>query len=608
MNIILNNTLNMNSYTLMLKQLVSKLLGRMSFCMIISLFVTGSLIAQEIPHPVFEPAQLSTPNNEIQKEPWKQVPAGLIGSFGDINVRYAKEVVPELNKTTEWETAAWRGERVHTQIVLWSSSNVGQVRFKTADLHSTEGNVIDANQIKANFLRYVIANDKTQSLTSSEIVPDIIDPIQKMDISANTARPVWVSIDVPQEAKLGTYTGTITANAEGNVKLTFKVKLKVSSYILPKPSEWSYHLDLWQNPYSVARYHNVKLWSQEHWDLLKPVTKMLADAGQKCITTTIIHDPWSSQTYDPYESMVKWIKSKDGKWKFDYNVFDKYVKFNMNIGIKEQINCYSLISWGEDFRYFDEESGNYKFAKAKLGTKAYEDLWSPFLVDFARHLKQLQWIDKTVIAADERPLAQMQIAINLLKRVAPELKIALAGNAHKELKDNIFDYCTYIDSIFGKDLMKERVNKKMPSTFYVCCGPVHPNTFTNSPPAEATWLGWYAANKGFTGFLRWSYDNWTADPLIDTRFGTWPAGDCFIVYPDGRSSIRFERLREGIQDFEKIRIVRSLLKKENNKKAAEKLAKLDEALSPFEKENLTEENAGEMVRKGKQILQEITAD
>ena len=429
-----------------------------------------------------------------------------------------------------------------------------------------------------------------------------------MDIPANTVRPVWVSIDVPQEARPGTYSGTITANAEGNVKLTFNVKIKVSSSILPKPSEWSYHLDLWQNPYSLARYHNVKPWSQEHYDLLKPVMKMLADAGQKCITTTIIHDPWSSQTYDPYESMVKWIKGIDGKWSFDYSVFDKYVKFCMSLGIKEQISCYSLISWGEDFRYFDEESGNYAFAKAKLGTKAYEDLWSPFLKDFSLHLKKLQWINKTVIAADERPLAQMQIAINLLKKVAPDLKIALAGNAHKELKDNIFDYCTYIDSIFGKDLMKERAKKNMPSTFYVCCGPAHPNTFTNSPTAEATWLGWYAANKGFTGFLRWSYNNWTADPLIDTRFGPWPAGDCFIVYPEGRSSIRFERLREGIQDYEKIRIVRALLKKENNKKADDKWTKLEQALSSFEKENLTEENAGEMVRKGKLVLQEISAD
>jgi hypothetical protein len=40
------------------------------------------------------------------------------------------------------------------------------------------------------------------------------------------------------------------------------------------------------------------------------------------------------------------------------------------------------------------------------------------------------------------------------------------------------------------------------------------------------------------------------------RFRTWSSGDISIVYPEARSSIRFERLREGIQDFEKMRILR----------------------------------------------------
>jgi hypothetical protein len=36
----------------------------------------------------------------------------------------------------------------------------------------------------------------------------------------------------------------------------------------------------------------------------------------------------------------------------------------------------------------------------------------------------------------------------------------------------------------------------------------------------------------------------------------WPAGDTFMVYPGGHSSIRFEKLREGIVDYEKIRLLR----------------------------------------------------
>ena len=36
----------------------------------------------------------------------------------------------------------------------------------------------------------------------------------------------------------------------------------------------------------------------------------------------------------------------------------------------------------------------------------------------------------------------------------------------------------------------------------------------------------------------------------------WPSGDCFLVYPGNRSSIRFERLRDGIEEYEKVHQLR----------------------------------------------------
>ena len=76
-------------------------------------------------------------------------------------------------------------------------------------------------------------------------------------------------------------------------------------------------------------------------------------------------------------------------------------------------------------------------------------------------------------------------------------------------------------------------------------------------PAEAEWLGLHAAARRFDGMLRWTYDSWVADPLQDTNHVNFPPGDCFIVYPGGRSSVRFERLRAGIEGYEKIRILRA---------------------------------------------------
>ena len=45
--------------------------------------------------------------------------------------------------------------------------------------------------------------------------------------------------------------------------------------------------------------------------------------------------------------------------------------------------------------------------------------------------------------------------------------------------------------------------------------------------------------------------------MQSTDFGIWPSGDCFLVYPGNRTSIRFERLRDGIEEYEKINILRA---------------------------------------------------
>ena len=79
---------------------------------------------------------------------------------------------------------------------------------------------------------------------------------------------------------------------------------------------------------------------------------------------------------------------------------------------------------------------------------------------------------------------------------------------------------------------------------YVCCSSAFPNTFTFSEPWEAVYMAWFAAACGYDGMLRWSYNSWPADPVRDSRFTAWPAGDTYLVYPDAHSSIRFERLRD----------------------------------------------------------------
>ncbi|MDE6086256.1 MAG: DUF4091 domain-containing protein, partial [Muribaculaceae bacterium] len=67
----------------------------------------------------------------------------------------------------------------------------------------------------------------------------------------------------------------------------------------------------------------------------------------------------------------------------------------------------------------------------------------------------------------------------------------------------------------------------------------------------------YGLANDYDGMLRWAYNSWPADPQSDSRYGEWSSGDTYLVYPYARPSVRFERLIDGIENAEKIRILRS---------------------------------------------------
>ncbi|MCR5849182.1 MAG: DUF4091 domain-containing protein [Bacteroidaceae bacterium] len=485
--------------------------------------------------------------------------------WGSIDVRYSQSEVPETTKKSPL-LRAWRGERVSAQAVLATSSELGEVSFTVSDLRNGK-NIIPASAIKKYFVRYVMA-EPFYNKKDSMIVADRLDPIETLKVEANTTQPIWLDIHVPSEAKAGTYQGTVTVKTisnssplKGGWEGSLPIVLQVADRVLPEPNKWSFHLDLWQNPYAVARYYDVPLWSQEHFDKMRPLMQMLAATGQKVITCSIINRPWNGQTFDPFESMIAKMKQIDGTWRYDYTVFDKWVEFMMSCGITEQIDCYTLVPWHYRFDYYDCASNSVKELACKPGEAKYHDFIVPFLKDFSRHLRQKGWFSRTHIAMDERPTDQMEAAWKTIQDADPEFKIEGAANysVESEAADRVDDISVafQFDLIKGEALAR-RAAKGQKITFYTCCGPERPNTFTFSPPAESAYLGLHALACGYDGYLRWAYNSWPKQPNQDSRFGNWPAGDTYLVYPSG-SSIRFERLVEGIQAYEKARLLRPTL-------------------------------------------------
>jgi len=557
-----------------------------------------------------------TLDRTVDAAAWTKEKPGLHAAFGSEDQLYFRTEVPEVSKeTTAWEATGWRGERLNTQILIWSPDTLSQVRFTVSDLKNEHGKVLAKNNIQLNMVRYVVANypygspdavyDETP-YKNGFLMPDRFEAFQRFDVPGNTVRPVWLSLNIPAAASPGTYTGTIQVLYEKGRQL-LPVKITVQNQLLPKPHDWKYQLDLWQNPWAVADYYHLKPWGPEHKALLKKHLQLYADAGGKFITTYGVHSPWADNEYAIEGGMIEWIKGKNNSWKFDYTIFDEYVELAMSVGIDKAITVYTPVPWGERFRYVDEKTGNYVYEQWPTSSDTFKTNWNAFLTDLKKHLEKKGWYKKTYIGINENTMEQTLDAIKITRKNSSDWKITYAGDWHPQLDTLLNDYCFLYGNEANVQQVKARAARGQTTTYYVCCNPAKPNNFLFSPPTEGRWMGWYSAAHGYNGFLRWAYDSWPADAMRDARYGSWAAGDCFLVYPGGNSCIRFEKLREGISDYEKIRITRELAAKSSDKKVKQLMVAFEARLQTLNAEkDFKEDKLKEDVQQGRKMIEELS--
>ncbi len=358
--------------------------------------------------------------------------------------------------------------------------------------------------------------------------------------------PCVAEISVPRDAKPGVYKWGL-------------MDIRVVDREMPPAREWKYYLDLWQHPWAVARIAGVKPFSDEHYAAMRPLWELLASAGQKTLTVTLLDSPWNHQCRDAYGSMVGRVKNADGSWKFDYSLFDEYVDFGRSCGLGPHISCYTMCPWGNMVAWTGAD-GSSERVSAPPGSREFEDFWGDFLADFAAHLKQKGWFDDTYISMDERDPKDVKIIADFIQSRAPGMKISMAGNKKpSEFKGIAIDSYSQFLTYLTKDFLDEipaRKDKGFITTYYVCCAPKYPNNFLSSAPEENFWTGAFPAMVGLDGFLRWAWNSWPEDPVKDSSFRGWIAGDTYLAYPGAAPSYRFLEIRNGIVAAEKLRILR----------------------------------------------------
>jgi len=486
---------------------------------------------------------------------------------------------------------AWKNDRAVAEIAVMSKQKaLEDVTVSITDLEGF-GAVIPASSVKLSFVREVkaytghagwYAQNKAGTMPSGprEYFPEVIYSDDPVSMDSERLQLVWVEASVPKDALAGIYKGTITVSA-GNTDETIALDytLEVLDAVQPDPQDYDFDVEYWSHPYNVAYYYDVEPFSEEHLELLKQHMELYKSLGGHAITASIVEEAWGGQTYGGgneihYPSMIKWIKHTDGTWEFDYTDFDKWVELNLEIGIADKIICYSMMPWDGIVKYTDRETGTVKSMTANpANATQYAQVWQPFLEDFVAHLDDNGWFEQTYIGFDER--SNMGTAFDLIDSVTNKdgnaLKKSAAFNdfSHNLGVFNRLDYASVglqqiRDNLtpFKQQIVTRRENNQ-DLTMYTATEHV-PNSFTKSNPVESYWTIMYAGSLNTTGFLRWAYDAWVADPLEESTHSSFPAGDCFLVYPseqedevkESKFSLRLAKLDEGVRDINKLYLMR----------------------------------------------------
>jgi hypothetical protein len=134
---------------------------------------------------------------------------------------------------------------------------------------------------------------------------------------------VWVTARVPANTPPGRYGGFL--NIQGQSRIP--VLLEVGTWQAPSPNDFDTWQSLLNSPASVARQYGVEKWSDEHFDHLERVMRIMGEVGNHVLYLT----PISRSHFGNDISKIRWTGG--GNPRPDLSALERYLAlWNRHIG------------------------------------------------------------------------------------------------------------------------------------------------------------------------------------------------------------------------------------------------------------------------------------
>lgn len=447
------------------------------------------------------------------------------------------------------------------------AADKARLSVTVSDLRSGSG-AIPRNQVQVRYAGYVGWDDRNylRPRYAPALRPDpLLSAVPLLEPGHSQA--IWLTFHLPKEIKPGEYKGSVTVSC-GSGHKEFPVRLVVYNVSLPDPTNFRFVLGAYEFPQILAQQYGVKPWSERHWQLLRVYFKDLASRGQKALIICVSESEWTPKG----GSLVRW-REKGGKLDWDYSVMDRY------ISLAEQelkplrhihlVNIGKLRSGDTAFSgvRIEELDGNKdRYLTFPVGSTEYQKMWGPFLQDLRKHLQEKGWYKLASLGVfyDNDTGKHEQAMKAMLRSYVPDFQVS--QYSHMRGTDSFPGIQAYYRVHKSGRLPEARRGKNLDCLHF---------DKAKSITTLCRWrflAVWHAYGLHCNGLTSYGYDGWYGGGNFLNRIAGTAGGGLaamvthndlsyqpdFMVYPGEEgpiSSIRWELLREGIQEYELLKML-----------------------------------------------------
>ena len=502
------------------------------------------------------------------------------------------------------ELSAARNDREAVQIVVRPDKTLRALRAACSPLTQVGGTgTIAAKNVKVLRVYYHFVEHPTDRTGVRDWWPDALPPLEKpIDVEAGNNQPLWVLVHVPTDAMPGDYAGELALEADG---WAAKVPLRLHVWDFALPERNHLQTAFGFNPGMAFSYHQVKTEADK---------RKLMDLYFQSFAEHRI-SPYNPVPLDGFQ--VKFVPDANpARAEIDFSGFDKAMAQAVK---RYHFTGYRLPIAGMGGGTFHSRS---EPSIGTLGEESpqYQAMFSSQVKQIEEHLRQKGWLDMAYVywfdEPDPKDYAFVRGGMERIKRYAPGIQTMLTEQPEEALAGPVDIWCP-VTPQYNEESAKKFRERGNRFWWYVCTGPKAPfcTLFIDHAATELRVWHWQTWQRDIVGTLVWETNYWTSsaafpdkpqnpyeDPMgyvsgYSTPRGTkryWGNGDGRFIYPPLEaavpgasgpdpvlkapvSSIRWEMLREGVEDYEYLYLLRALLENRRGALSAEQ-AKRCEAL------------------------------